>query len=161
MNGLKTLMQYGVSLEVTLFWKACVLGLALGLVFEVFHTLRRLIKHCYLAVFLEDFVYCLFFSFIFYFYSQMLARGDLRFFILFGMIIGFAVERASFGALFDFLVLGFLVRIKNVVFKIIKKIFIFIGKPIKKLLLTPIRLPKKRVKINFKKSEAEKSTQTG
>ena len=153
-------MQYGVSLEVMLFWKACVLGVALGVIFEVFHTLRRLIKHCYLAVFLEDFVYCLFFSFIFYFYSQMLARGDLRFFILFGMIIGFAVERASFGALFDFLVLRFIVRIKNILIGFIRRIFVFIARPIKKVLLMPIRLPKKRVKINFKKSKTEKATQT-
>ena len=82
-------MQLGVSAETQIFLLACTTGLGLGAVYDCLRAFRRSARHGKAAIFIEDFLYALFFGAVFFIFAAA-HTGQLRFFIFVGMILGAA-----------------------------------------------------------------------
>lgn len=117
---------FGTALEWKLFFGALILGLVLGALYDVFRALRLSFKHPRAVVFVEDVLFVMIFGLSFYSYCTELCRGQIRFFILAAMLIGFAAYLLTLGRIVSKTVA------KGV--KICKSVLISLGKVFKKLL---------------------------
>ena len=117
---------FGIALEMQLFLGGVVLGMLLGAVYDVFRALRLSIKHPEWVVFFEDAVYILIFGTAYYSYCTELCRGQIRFFVLVAMLIGFAAYIMTLGRLVS--------KIVAEVVKIAKNLLLTLGKMLKKAL---------------------------
>lgn len=117
---------FGTALEWKLFFGALILGLVLGALYDVFRALRLSLKHPRAVVFVEDVLFVMIFGLSFYSYCTELCRGQIRFFILAAMLIGFAAYIFTLGRIVSKTVA------KGV--KICKSVLISLGKVFKKLL---------------------------
>lgn len=91
-------LQFSGERQWEIFSLACLLGIALGAVYEVIRALRRGFA---LGAVLEnvlDFFYALFFFFCFFVFS-VAQTGDMRVFTLLSMLVGAAAERYTLGRL--------------------------------------------------------------
>lgn len=89
-------MQLGVSAETQIFLLACTTGLGLGAVYDCLRAFRRSARHGKAAIFIEDFLYALFFGAVYFIFAAA-HTGQLRFFIFVGMILGALMERIALG----------------------------------------------------------------
>ena len=117
---------FGTALEWKLFFGAMILGLLLGALYDVFRALRMSLKHNSAAVFVEDFLYVMIFALSFYSYCTELCRGQLRFFVLAGMIAGFTVYLMTLGRIIS--------KIVAKTVEICKKVLMKLGKVGKKII---------------------------
>ena len=83
--------------ELWIFGCACLLGVFFGAVYNVARVVRAFFKHNRVMVFLEDFLYMLFVSLCFFVFSMELVRGQLRFFVLAGNLLGFSLFHLTAG----------------------------------------------------------------
>lgn len=90
--------------EIAKFFLACLLGLFLGAVYDLFRVLRRIIPHNNFLVFVEDFLYMLFSSLCFFIFSMELVRGALRLYVFAGVCAGFFLFHYTAGNVLVFLV---------------------------------------------------------
>lgn len=116
---------FGTSREVILFLGALLLGAVLGAVYDILRALRMTFRHSYLAVFAEDFVFALLFGLAFYSYCTELTRGQLRFFVIAGMALGFAAYILTVGRITS--------GIAGAIVKFVKSVFMRLGKLLKKM----------------------------
>ena len=92
-------MEVVVAEQTVLFLKACLFGFALGLFYEFFRILRLMVKTGTGTIFLEDLLYwsvCALISFLF---ILTVNSGQLRIFLLAGIIIGMIVYFFTVGTL--------------------------------------------------------------
>ena len=97
MNGLGG-QNPSAALQMTLFLRSILLGLPAGLLLDCFRTLRALLPHHALLVFLEDTVYVFLCVFTVQCYVWMYAGGAFRWQYAAGACIGLAVYLATVGA---------------------------------------------------------------
>ena len=109
---------FGVALEWKLFFGAVVLGALLGALYDVFRAARMSVKHCTAAVFVEDLIYMTVFGLSFYSYCTELCRGQIRFFVFAGMIVGFSVYIMTLGRIISKTVAKVLEIAGNVLLKL-------------------------------------------
>ncbi|MBQ8687953.1 MAG: spore cortex biosynthesis protein YabQ [Ruminococcus sp.] len=83
--------------ETLLFLYSCLLGAALGMVFDLFRALRTLLPHKGWMTALEDTLFLLFWAGTIAAFTSAFAKGDLRFYYIFGSILGFLLYRATLG----------------------------------------------------------------
>lgn len=118
---------FTVSEQTWLFLWACVLGAALGVVYDMFRVLRIILKHNNIAVFIEDVLFTVFYGLCIFVYITELSRGYIRFFIILGSLLGFTLYILTVGM--------FVVTIMKKIIKFIKtvfsKIFSVLSKPVK------------------------------
>lgn len=113
-----------VGTELLRFLRSLLLGLPCGLLLELFRTLRALLPHHPLAVFLEDAVFSFAFCFFLQCYAWSFCAGALRWQYAFGAVLGLAVWLCTAGALWT----RMLLRIKRCCCTIRQKIKrIFVG----------------------------------
>lgn len=91
-----TPMQLGVAAETQVFLLSCLAGAGLGAVYDCLRVFRTAVKHNKAMLFIEDFVYALFFGFIYFIFGAA-QTGQLRFFTFVGMTIGALLERIVLG----------------------------------------------------------------
>lgn len=96
-------MQISITRETQIFLLSCVAGLGLGAIFDCFRVLRAAIRHTNFLVFIEDFIYAVFFGVV-YFIFAIAQAGQLRFFIFIGMLLGAFIERILLGNIVVFIV---------------------------------------------------------
>ncbi len=89
-------MHLEIAQETEYFLLSCLLGAALGVVYDFLRVLRNTVSHNKVAVFVEDFLYTLFFGVCFFIFATDLTRG-IRAFVLVGMFSGCLVERIGLG----------------------------------------------------------------
>ncbi len=119
-----TPMQLGVAVETQVFLFSCLAGLGLGAAYDCLRVFRTLIPHNKIFIFIEDFLYALLFGFV-YFVFAIEGSGQLRFFILVGMLIGALLERILLGNFVVFVVGA----VANVIWKyIVNPVVSFITK---------------------------------
>lgn len=120
---------FGISLEIRLLLGAVLLGLLLGAVYDVFRALRLSFKHHSATVFAEDVLFSLIFWISFYSYSTELCRGEIRFFVLAGTAIGFALYLLTLGRIVVLFAAKAVGLIKNLLLqlgKVFKKLICFL-----------------------------------
>ncbi|MBR3668269.1 MAG: spore cortex biosynthesis protein YabQ [Ruminococcus sp.] len=107
-------LREDVSRELEIFSFACILGIALGAVYDLLRGLRSGVRggHTFENIF--DFLYALFFFFC-YFLLSVALTGELRFYTLASMLIGLACERYTLGRL--------VFRLAEVAFSLARKLY--------------------------------------
>ncbi len=91
-----TPMQLGVATETQVFLLSCLCGVALGAVYDCLRVLRATVRHGKILLFVEDFLYALFFGFVYFIFAAA-QTGQLRFFTFLGMVMGALLERITIG----------------------------------------------------------------
>ncbi|MDR0974462.1 MAG: spore cortex biosynthesis protein YabQ [Ruminococcus sp.] len=90
---------YTVTEQAELFLLSVFVGASLGVVFDAFRLLRAVFvtaRKSFL-VHAADFLFILFYAFVVFTYSAVLARGEIRFFIVIGSLCGFLIETLTIG----------------------------------------------------------------
>ena len=76
---------------------AVLLGIPLGVVFDVLRTLRLLLPHGKLAAALEDVAFLLLWAGALLCFSTVLARGEFRGYYVMSSVLGFLLYRCTLG----------------------------------------------------------------
>ena len=124
---------FGVSLELRLLLGAALLGMLLGAAYDLFRALRLSFKHSPAAVFFEDFLFVLIFGLNFYIFSTALCRGEIRLFVVAGMLAGFFAYLATLGRIVSLIVakaVGYVKKGIKRLCRLLKKIIgVLLGMP--------------------------------
>ncbi|MCC8130435.1 MAG: spore cortex biosynthesis protein YabQ [Oscillospiraceae bacterium] len=86
-----------VSGELQMLGLATVLGALLGAVFDVFRLFRMSLQHKPWMVFVEDLLFTLLFGTVWFLFSVQMLEGQLRGFVLCGMVAGFGLYLLTIG----------------------------------------------------------------
>lgn len=115
-----------------LFLLSVPLGAGLGVVYDCFRVLRAVFPPAAKprAVFAEDVLFCLIYGFSVFCYCAVLARGQVRFFIVFGSLLGFALYLLTIGSV----VIGIIRGIAEAVRKLLRKVYSYAIEPVVNLL---------------------------
>lgn len=104
----------------SIFWLYCFLtGIGITVVYDFLRMIRRVVRHRYFVVAVEDIAYWIFVSVVLFLLLYHMNNGTLRWFAVFGLLIGMVFYKKIFG---DFLVIfmsTFLGRILHLVVRII------------------------------------------
>lgn len=111
---------FGTSLELRLFLGGIILGAALGSLYDVLRAWRMTVRHTALAVALEDFAFVFVTGISFYSYCTQLCRGQIRFFVLAAIVLGFAAYLLTLGRIVSRGV-AFVVNIAKMPFRALAK----------------------------------------
>lgn len=112
---------FSVHEELILFLLSCLAGVFIGIFYDIFRTLRLMIKHNFFFVIIEDVLFFACYAVFLSAFASAQARGELRFYFIIGNAIGFT--------LYFFTIGSFVIRT-------LKKFFGFIGRifsPVKAL----------------------------
>lgn len=105
------------------FVYAVLLGAVMGVVFEIFRTIRVMIFHKDVVVFFEDVLFTVIFSLGFFTYCGVMAAFSLRWFILAGMILGFVTYLLTAGELVRAIVKTLVIGLKSVIRGVLKVLY--------------------------------------
>lgn len=122
-------MDFGLALETEIFLLSVLLGGGLGVVYDFLRVFRALLSHGKVLTFIEDFVYMLLAGFALFTFSTGLA-GEIRYFTVAGMVMGWVLERYTVGNGVVFVIRSILNTLRE---KIFSPVFGFIAKTLKKL----------------------------
>ncbi len=147
----------GLAEQTEIFLYSLGFGFLLGILYDVFRTLRLIISNSRLFVFIWDLLYFAACAFLTFCFIMVIDSGKVRIYVALGEILGWLIYYFSFGAIaikFSNLVRRFLCRIFAVVFKPIKCVFVWICKKIRKtgvFCKKIIRKSDKKAKFNLQK----------
>ena len=110
---------FTVTEQSQLLLYAVLLGIPLGICFDILRTLRLLIPHGTLATALEDIGFLLLSAGALLCFSVVLARGEVRGYYAMGAILGFLLYHCTLGSL----MVSALRRILGTVGKLLQKLF--------------------------------------
>ena len=89
---------FSVNEELVLFGMSCLMGIALGVLYDVFRTARVMIPHRSWMVFAEDSAFLVFYGIALSAFASAASRGELRFYFVIGNAAGFALYIATVGS---------------------------------------------------------------
>lgn len=128
-----------------------ILGILIGIIFDIFRILRKTFKTADIITYIQDVIFWIITGGLILFSIFIFNNGELRFYLFIGIFIGLVVYMLSLSKYF----IKINVFIINLIKKIISKILQIILKPvkiffifIKKIIFKPISF----IFINFKKS---------
>lgn len=96
-KGYQTEMIFGVGREAKIFLWAAALGILFGICYEALRIFRRTVAHNDIAVFAEDFLFVVFCGVAYFVFVTAAAWGQLRLFVLIGIVCGMIAERLAVG----------------------------------------------------------------
>lgn len=82
---------FTLSEECLLFLYSVLLGVFLGVVFDIFRIIRAIIPHKSALVAVEDVIFMMIWGLSLVIFSVELSRGNVRFFCFLGSVLGFAI----------------------------------------------------------------------
>lgn len=88
---------FTIQEQTTLFLYACLLGLPIGLFYDIFRVLRVLFPHHLIAITLEDILFCFSCAVVLAAFTVTACRGEFRLFYPVGMLLGSFLWRFLFG----------------------------------------------------------------
>lgn len=100
-----------------------VLGALLGIVFEIFRTVRVALSHKDIAVFIEDVLFVFIFFLSFFTYCGVMAKFSLRGFILVGMLLGFVTYLLTIGRAVRWFVRGAVLGTKRLIWEFCRLLY--------------------------------------
>ncbi len=117
-----------------MFLLSVVLGAALGVLYDVFRAFRVIFPPAAgkKAVILEDIIFWLIYGFCLFCYSAMFARGQIRFFMFFGSLIGFVLYLVTVGSV----VIGVIRSVFGTFYRILHKVYSIMIEPFVKIFKT-------------------------
>lgn len=89
-----------LSAECICFLRACLLGAALGFLFDIFRILRRAFKCSNAVISAQDLLYCFVAGYATFCFLLRFCDGRLRWYVFVGEIIGWVLFRLTLGNLF-------------------------------------------------------------
>ncbi|MBR4288505.1 MAG: spore cortex biosynthesis protein YabQ [Clostridia bacterium] len=95
-------MDSQIWFDTSLFLYSIVLGFFFGLFYELFRFFRLAVPHCSFAVAVEDFVFFLPVTIIFLMFTYAFSEGEIRWFSVGGMGMGFFLYFQTLGKLLLF-----------------------------------------------------------
>ena len=106
------------TFQVLSFIYSLVLGAIFSLLYDVIKSFRLTIKPSATLVFILDIIYFIFIAFISFLFYLSVTDGEIRFYILLGLFLGFLIIRFTISKLFVFL----LTKIFGFIFSVFKKV---------------------------------------
>lgn len=132
----------GIAEQTRLFLLSIGFGFLLGILYDVFRTVRLVISNSKGFVLFMDLLYFAFCTFLNFCYLLTLDYGKIRFYIAFAELLGWLIYYFSFGAI--------AIRASRFISELIKKLFSLLTKPVKFFVRKIKPVYKKVIKI-FKK----------
>lgn len=129
-------------------------GLIIGLFFDFFRILRKSFKTKNYITYIEDFIFWILTGISIIFFMYNFSDGNLRVYILLGIILGFALYILLFSKIIINIFVKCINFIKNLISSIFKKLFKFIieiNKIINIIFLHPINLLFNNIRIAISK----------
>ena len=111
------------------FFIYVIVGILLGFIFDIFRALRKSIKNSTVATNIEDILFVIISFIIIAMVVQIVSKGELRFYILLGIILGILIYFLSVS---KYIITGETWILKSII-KILKSIYIFFIKFFKKI----------------------------
>jgi spore cortex biosynthesis protein YabQ len=111
------------------FFIYIIVGILLGFIFDIFRAFRKSVKNTNLATNIEDILFVIISFIIIAMVVQIVSKGELRFYILLGIILGILLYFLSVS---KYIITGETWILKNII-KILKSIYIFFIKFFKKI----------------------------
>ncbi len=140
----------GVSEQLKVFLYSFGLGFLLGILYDIFRTLRMIFSFGKVLTFIQDFLYVIICAFLTFSFALVLNDGKIMFYIFFGEVMGWLIYYFTFGTL--------ALRVSSAVVKGVRLTFFTIIKLFRKPINFVIRKIKKitnkintKTKINSKK----------
>lgn len=90
-------MLISVQEQLTVFGLSILLGCGLGVLYDVFRLLRLLVRFGPAAIFLQDLLFWLAAALLTFFYIFAANSGQIRWFILFGALLGAVIYHLTLG----------------------------------------------------------------
>lgn len=121
-----------MSQQTSFFLLSVVLGAAMGVVYDLFRVFRIIFPPAAktAAAAVQDVIFWLIYGFALFCYSSAVCGGELRFFMLFGSLIGFTLYIVTLGNL----ITGILRRIASAVGKALHKVYSALFEPLVNIL---------------------------
>lgn len=100
---------------------AALLGISLGLAYDVLRLIRILFKHNTVALSTEDIIFCFCIIFPVFSFIVKINNGIFRLYLVLGVLLGFFIYRESVGRFIIWFIGGILGKIRKTVIKVLKK----------------------------------------
>ncbi len=120
MEGLESF--FTSTQQLSLFVMSCLMGLPVGLIFDLFRAVRMTFPHGKAAVIVEDILFFGLYSVLLMCFTTAFARSEFRFYYPIGNILGFTVYYLTIGS--------FISKLLRKIISFLKGLF---GKPVKKI----------------------------
>lgn len=122
---------FTISQQTAIFLMSVVLGAAMGVLYDCFRVLRTVFPPLAKrgAVMMEDVLFWLIYGACIFLFAANFARGQVRFFIFFGSVLGFILYIVTVGSI----VIGIIRSVFNTVYKVLHKVYSFAIEPFVKL----------------------------
>ena len=88
---------FSVREELVLFAASCIMGAGFGVVYDVFRTVRAVLRHNMVLVIIEDIIFFALYCIALSAFAVGAARGELRFYFVIGDAIGFTIYISLIG----------------------------------------------------------------
>lgn len=127
-----------------LFIVFTIVGIIIGILFDIFRILRKSFKTKDIVTYIEDIIFWVLTGIIILFSMYKFSNGELRFFMIIGIIMGTLMYMITFSR--------YVIKISVFIIKIIKTIIVYPVKVVEKILKKIIIRPIFIICINFKKN---------
>ena len=127
-----------------LFIVFTIVGIIIGILFDIFRILRKSFKTKDIVTYIEDILFWILTGIIILFSMYKFSNGELRFFMIIGIIMGTLMYMITFSR--------YVIKISVFIIKIIKTIILYPVKVVEKILKKIIIRPIFIICINFKKN---------
>ena len=127
-----------------LFIVFTIVGIIIGILFDIFRILRKSFKTKDIVTYIEDILFWILTGIIILFSMYRFSNGELRFFMIIGIIMGTLMYMITFSR--------YVIKISVFIIKIIKTIIVYPVKVVEKILKKIIIRPIFIICINFKKN---------
>ncbi len=147
-------MEYiqGLNVQTRIFFYSLGFGFLLGILYDVFRTVRLIISNSKSFVVFMDLLYFAVCAFLIFCFNMVVDSGRIRIYVVLGEILGWLIYYFSFGAIAiraGSAVKKFIVRLANAVFKPFRRFFAFVKRKNNRL----TRFFKKIIRKNEKKTK--------
>ncbi len=132
----------GLAAQTQIFFYSLGFGFLLGILYDVFRTLRLIISSSKTFAFVADIIYFSLGSFLTFCFVMVVDSGKIRMYVFFGEILGWLIWYFSFGAI--------ALRVTNAVIRLFRRLFYAVLKPIKRIIYRIYRKSEK-IALNGKK----------
>lgn len=114
-------MYISLSQQYTAFFYSLVIGVGLGVVYDIFRITRLLFPKSFFLTFFQDILFWIISLVVTFFFSLVYNNGELRLYIIIAEILGFLAYYFTFGRVVFWLFRSTFKRVKNFLDNIYKK----------------------------------------
>lgn len=139
-------MDVTVSNQLFVFLSSAICGIFIGLIFDVFRIVRRIVKTGKAAAVVEDIAYWIIAAAIFFLFAGKVNSGEIRLYFFIGALLGtglYFVTVSRYVIKVSVCIINFFIKIIGIVFRFLMTPVLFVFKLIGKPFFFVINLGKK------------------